>query len=226
VKSQSSGFLDRIASLGGREYRYPLCVPPGYTEKTSWPLILFLHGSGERGEDGDLPTQVGLGAAIRRHEGLFPAVAVFPQLPAGENWRTAAMQRLALLALECTTKEFRVDPRRLYLTGISLGGTGVWALAAAHPGLFAALAPVCGRCPWAADTEIPQDLGNIPAWIFHGAEDPVVPVENSRRMAHALQGGGAARYTEYPGEGHAIWDRAYGGEEFCTWLFAQRRKPP
>lgn len=212
--------------IGGRTYRYRIYVPSDYTADRPWPLILFLHGSGERGEDGQLPSRVGLGAAIRRHPERFSAVAVFPQLPPGENWQSMDMQRLALLPLERVREEFRIDPRRLYLTGISLGGTGTWALAAAYPGLFAALAPVCGRCPWPAEAEIPQSLASIPVWIFHGAEDPVVPVENSRRMAHALQGGGAVRYTEYTGEGHAIWDRAYGGEEFCTWLFAQRRKPP
>jgi len=118
VKSQSSGFLDRTATLEAHEYRYRVFVPRGYTAGRAWPLILFLHGAGERGEDGDLPTQVGLGAAIRRHEGLFPAVAVFPQLPAGENWRTAAMQRLALLTLECAREEFRARGRSGTLHGI------------------------------------------------------------------------------------------------------------
>jgi predicted peptidase len=240
-----TGFLDRTVGVDGNDYRYQVYVPRAYSEAERWPVILALHGSGERGGDGLLQTQVGLGGAIRRHAGRFPAVIVFPQAPmAAPGWHGIA-GRIALAALDAAQAEFSTDPARVYLTGLSMGGNGAWYLAYGDPGRFAALVVVCGftrdwRSPEqatyppiasGADADpdpfaaIARRIAHIPSWIFHGDADPVVPVLESRRMAAALEAAGAdVRYTELAGVGHNAWDPAYTLEELPAWLFAQRRR--
>jgi predicted peptidase len=154
-------------------------------------------------------------------------------------WQEPAMEAEALAALDRTTKEFNGDPDRVYLTGLSMGGYGTWALAAKYPDRFAAIAPVCGgiRRPvrpgvpaQAPDepgidpyAEAARKIGKIPTWIFHGGADPTVPVTESRKMAEALKAAGNdAKYTEYEGVGHNSWDKAYNEPDFPVWLLAQR----
>jgi predicted peptidase len=244
-----TGFLDRTVVVDGDEYRYQVYVPRGYSPSERWPVILALHGSGERGSDGLLQTQVGLGGAIRRHAGRFPAIVVFPQAPAGVPGWHGVGGRVALAALDAAEAEFSIDPSRVYLTGLSMGGHGSWYLAYNDPHRFAALVVVCGftrdwRNPerttyppivtgadGVTDAEagpfaaIAQRIGHIPTWIFHGDDDPVVPVDESRRMAAALSAVGAdVRYTELEGVGHNAWDPAYTLEELAGWLFRQQRR--
>jgi predicted peptidase len=240
AQSVTTGFLDRLATVEGKGFLYQVYVPAQYSQATSWPVILFLHGSGERGSEGLLQTTVGLGPAIRRDGARFPALVVFPQAPAGAAWAGATAE-MAMTALRQTLKEFHGDPDRVYLTGLSLGGRGTWYLAYRHPGVFAAVAPVCG---WVVDPPQfkdgdpvvpPQDgaplqalarrLGTTPVWIFHGEMDSLVPVEASRKPAATLRDLGAdVQYTEFLGLGHNCWDAAYGSRAFLEWLFAQRRK--
>jgi predicted peptidase len=148
------------------------------------------------------------------------------------------METQALKALEQSLKEFNGDAQRVYLTGISMGGYGSWHLAARHPQKFAAIAPICGGVvppptfpfPQAAAAHVPtekpyetiaQQIGKTPVWIFHGDADPVIPVEESRQMAAALEKfGGAVKYTEYEGVNHNSWDRAYAEPEFVAWLLS------
>jgi predicted peptidase len=234
-----TGFLDRTVTQAALSYPYQVFVPTGYTTARAWPVILFLHGAGERGSDGSLQTTVGLGPAIRRDRSRFPALIVMPQLPKDSQW-VGAPAEAALAALRRTMGEFRVDSSRVYLTGISMGGHGSWYLAFRHPELFAAVAPICG---WVTERPelpgsvpvVPPDSGpplaalarrlrRTPIWIFHGEMDQVVPVTASREAAAALRaGGGNARYTELLGLGHNAWDAAYGSRAFTDWLFAQRR---
>ncbi len=238
-----TGFLDRSVVVAGHAYRYQVFVPASYAPPQRLPVILFLHGSGEAGVDGLLQTQVGLGAAIRRTPSRYPAIVVFPQAPTDSLWVGGPAQ-MALAALDQTMQEFQTDPARVYLTGLSLGGNGVWYLGYRYPSRFAALVPIAG---WVSDTvfrelkgfetAVPADSGppfdalarqlkRVPIWIFHGEEDPVVPVEESRRAAAALQAaGGAVQYTELPGVEHNAWDPAYSSTKFVAWLFAQRRTP-
>ncbi len=237
----ATGFLDRTLTQDGRAHRYQVYVPPDFTPDRTWPVILFLHGSGERGDDGLRQTQVGLPAAIRWSRDRFAAIVVMPQLPAGCTW-TGDMAEMALATLEAAVAEFHGDADRLYLTGLSLGGYGTWLLAAEHPGKFAAVAPVCGGVvppPGGATSvvqlpatvgladpyaETARLVGATPTWIFHGADDTVIPVSESRRMAAALRAAGnEAHFTEYPGVGHGAWDPAYGDQDFWAWLFAQNR---
>lgn len=233
-----TGFLNRVASVGGREYRYQVFVPAEYSSRTEWPVILFLHGAGERGSDGILQTTTGLAPAIRRDPRRFPAIVVFPQVPSDSAWAGGPADA-AMLALRQTMAEYRIDVDRVYLTGLSMGGRGSWYLAYRNPTLFAAVAPICGwitQTPRLTNTPVvPADSGspfpalarqlrNVPIWIFHGEMDRVVPVIGSREPAAALRDAGSnARYTEYLGTDHNSWDATYASREFVEWLFSQRK---
>src|SRR5258708_23958128 len=138
-----TGFLDRTVSVSGTEYRYQVFVPANFTQKKTWPVVLFLHGSGERGDDGLIQTDVGIGHAIRLSNSRLPFIVVMPQCRKEKIWGDSAMQAQALAALDATIKEFHGDRNRVYLTGLSMGGDGTWEIAATHPGRFAALIPIC-----------------------------------------------------------------------------------
>jgi predicted peptidase len=240
AQTRETGFLDRRASVAGRSYRYQVFVPAAYTPAQRWPVILFLHGAGERGDDGLLQTQVGLGAALRQNAARFPALIVFPQAPAESLW-TGVPAQVAIAALDEISREFQTDSDRVYLTGLSMGGNGAWYLAYRYPSRFAALVPICGFVtpfgPWARPFTpvVPGDSGapfdalarqvrRVPTWIVHGEVDNVVPVEQSRQAAAALKAAGASvQYVEVPGTGHNSWDAAYGSPSLIRWLFAQRR---
>jgi predicted peptidase len=239
ARRHETGFLDRIVAVNGVEYRYQVFVPRNWGPKVKWPVILFLHGYGEEGEDGLLPTDVGIAAAIRNHVDRFPFVVVIPQCRKNDWWTNVPMEAEALKALDQTMKEFKGDPQRVYLTGLSMGGYGTWALGAQYASKFAALAPVCGGIrlppgddmPNAHNTDdsadpyaaVAQKIGKTPVWVFHGGSDPVVPVQESRQMVEALKAaGGNVRYTEYSGVGHNSWGKAYDEADLFAWLLAQR----
>jgi len=235
-----TGFLDRTVTVAGRSYHYQVYVPADYQMKSSWPAILFLHGAGERGDDGLLQTNVGLGPAIRQNPSRYPAIVVFPQAPRDSQW-VGAPADMAVAALTQTMREFHVDPSRVYLTGLSMGGHGTWYVAYRHPELFAAVVPICG---WVRDfpqfrgsvpvvagdsaavmQSLVQRLAKVPIWIFHGEIDQVVPVNGSREPAAALKAAsGDVRYAELLGLNHNSWDATYASEEFTRWLFAQQRR--
>lgn len=232
-----TGFLDRSISLDKAEYVYQVYVPRAYQPSEEWPVILFLHGAGERGNDGLFQTQVGLGSAIREHPEGWPAIVVFPQAPEETTWQ-GTPGRVAMAALDATLQEYRVDESRVYLTGLSLGGNGTWYLGYHHADRFAALVVICGFVDAfpgfprfipesSADpySTLAARVANIPVWIVHGDADDVVPVAESRRMAAALEEAGAdARYEELSGVDHFAWDPAYASEELVAWLFSQRRQ--
>jgi predicted peptidase len=241
--SGQTGFLDRTLAFEGNEIPYVVYVPRDYDAARAWPAILFMHGAGERGDDGLVQTEVGLAGAIRRNPERWPAIVVFPQAPLNRQW-AGDVERAALAALDAAAREFRVDPDRVYLTGLSLGGAGTWSLAAQHPGRFAAVVPVCGWIvPMEGRPEYARDiresgfdpaepygsaariLRGVPIWIWHGTDDLAVPVTESRAMKAALDAaGGNARFSELKGVGHNAWDPAYRSEELSRWLLAQRRR--
>jgi len=236
---RQTGFLNRTVTINQTTYRYQVYLPANFTTKQKWPVILFLHGAGERGDDGIFQTQVGLGAAIRQHPERFPCIVVFPQCRRNRVWY-GEMEQQALQALDESIKKFNGDPQRVYLTGLSMGGYGTFYIASRHPGKFAALASICGGVvppptfPFPPDaaakipTEQPyatiaQRLGKTPVWIFHGDADDVIPVTESRQMAEALRTlGGNVKYTEYAGVTHNSWDRVYAEPEFISWLLSNR----
>lgn len=232
--ARETGFLDRSITVGGENYLYQVYVPRAPPKGTRLPIILALHGSGERGSDGMLQTEVGLGGAVRRFASRWPAIIVFPQARPDTGWqgRSAAM---ALAALDREARAFRTDPHRVYLTGLSLGGNGVWYLAYHHPERFAAIVPVCGFvtargplpqiAPSGADPygAVAKRIARVPAWIIHGDADGTVPVEESRRMATVLRAAGAAvHYNELAGVDHASWAPGYADPALAEWLFRQR----
>jgi predicted peptidase len=240
MRPRETGFLIRTVVVGGTTYPYSVYVPLGFDESKRWPVILFLHGSGERGMDGLRSTQIGVAAAIRANPERVPAVVVFPQAPADSRWLGEPADA-AMAALEKSIIEFHGDRTRLYLTGLSMGGYGTYHLALDHPNTWAALVVVCGGLlPHETTTAVQQSpltmsasdpygftaraLRHIPIRLFHGDADPVIPVSESRRMGEALKLEGAdVQYVEFPGVGHNAWERAYGDEALWDWLFKQHR---
>ena len=235
----TGSFVERSIEVGATRHRYQVFVPSSAAGGRRPPVIVFLHGSGERGSDGSKQTTVGIGPYIRAHQDEFPAIVVFPQAPDETEWSSNG--DLVFATLDAATREFRGDLDRTYLTGLSMGGYGTWEMAMRAPGRFAALVPVCGglvhpRRPsmgvsgieGVADPykAVAGRLKDTPVWQFHGAKDDVVSPDYSRKMDAALQAAGAgdARLTIFPDANHNSWDPAYSQTpELWTWLFAQKR---
>lgn len=231
-------FVSRQLERDGIVHRYQVFLPSRRAGGERPALIMFLHGSGERGDDNRKQVEVGLGPVVRSRLDEFPAIVVFPQIHSDE----ADLERFgdtAFAILDAVQAEFGGDPQRVLLTGLSLGGYASFELALMQPGRFAAVVPICGGFdpPEArfvarrkalggvsSHDEAARKLRGIPFWVFHGAKDDVVSVENSRQMVDALKRAGAdVRYTEFPDTGHNAWDPAYATAELWPWLFAQRR---
>lgn len=225
--AEKTGFLDRtLKGADGVVAKYVVFVPHDYSPQRKSPVILFLHGAGETGADGKKQSQVGLGKAIRAREKSFPFIVVFPQAQKRESillytWypgRPEGDRALAMLA--ATQKEFSTDPERIYLSGLSMGGYGTWAMAEHFPKKWAAIAPVCGG----GDPSWAESIRHLPCWCFHGDKDASVPVAASRQMIDALKKAGATpKYDEYPGVGHNSWDKAYGTDGLYPWLLQHQR---
>ncbi len=189
---------------------YLLYLPENYAEQEKWPLVVFLHGSGERGSDLEKVKIHGppkLVAAGKK----FPFILVSPQCPANERWQTVVLDAL-LTDLE---KRLKVDSHRIYLTGLSMGGQGVWMWAARSPQRFAAIAPVCGR----SDRGAGKVLAKVPAWVFHGAKDTAVPLKQSEQIVSVIRKhGGDPKFTIYPEAGHDSWTETYNNPALYEWL--------
>jgi predicted peptidase len=196
---------------------YLLALPEGYDERPDerWPLLLFLHGAGERGSDVQRVAVHGPLKEIRNGRKL-PFVVVAPQCPEGQWWDAAALTAL----LDDLQNRYRIDPDRQYVTGLSMGGFGTWALAAANPTRFAAIAPICGGGNrWLAAAH-----ARVPAWVTHGDADAVVPLAASQDMVEALKrAGGQPRFDVIAGGGHDVWSDFYARADFYEWLLSHRR---
>jgi predicted peptidase len=231
----SGSFLEREIKHAGMTYRYQVFVPHGLDTSKPVPIVLFLHGSGEKGTDNRAQMTQGLPPWLKQHMD-FPAIVVIPQAAPDTSWRWSPAIDVALEVLKVSITEFHADPKRVYITGLSDGGYGTWKIAAENPQLFAGVVVVCGGITWKDDkgvewTAIPDapkdtntfawaagQLRHTPVWIFHGADDTTVPPEQSRRMYAELKKLGApVRYTEYPGVGHGSWERAYATEGLWPW---------
>jgi predicted peptidase len=242
--ARRSAFLERRVTVNQTEYKYRVWLPAHYTKLHHWPVVLYLHGSGERGDDDLRPLSSGLPAALERFGQRYKCVVVIPQCAYGHEWY-GDMEQLAMAALEQTIREFHGDRRRVYLTGISMGGSGAWYLAR-HRRRFAAVIPIAGpivrapndpfptdvppdiaRIAFAADpyATLASEIGPTPMWAFHGAADAVVPVSESRRMVTALQhGGGNVRYTEIASGRHDVWNAVYADANVVHWMLQQRMR--
>jgi predicted peptidase len=199
-------------------YPYLIQLPDDYAERPSWPLILFLHGSGERGDSLPKLNAQGLPKLIAAGK-KFPAIVVSPQCPENEDWKPAVLSSL----LDEVSAKYRIDPDQISVTGISMGGYGAWALALSFPDRFSALVPICGGgTPSEADK-----IRKLPIWVFHGEKDNAVSVELSLQMVKALrEAGGHPHLTLYADVGHNSWTPAYDTEVLYPWLLAQRRGAP
>jgi predicted peptidase len=216
------GFLHRThKDADGTEAKYVLFVPEDYCDARGYPLILFLHGSGQTGTDGEKQVTLGLGPAVRQREKSFPFFVLFPQSQK-RTWKADSDDgRRALDILAEVQKQYNIDGRRIYLTGLSMGGAGTWSLAVAHPELWAAIVPICGG----GDPDHAEALKDLPCRCFYGADDRREGLEQADATIAALRKAGAKpAYFVYPGVGHNCWDRAYGTDELYDWLLKQQRK--
>jgi predicted peptidase len=201
------------------DYRYLLSKPEGYEagKEKKWPLVVFLHGSGERGDDLEKVKVHGPPKLIAAGR-PFPAVIASLQCPKDELWNPHGVKAVT----DHLIKTERIDPARVYLTGLSMGGFGTWETAFEYPDTYAAIAPICGGAGvrWVQARRI----AHLPAWIFHGDKDGAVPVEFSHKIHDALKKTGApVKLTIYPGVGHDSWTATYENPEFWAWLFGQTR---
>ena len=206
--------FERIVRL-----RYLLSLPRGHETSTGkkWPLILYLHGANDRGDDLELVKARGIPKiATKRPD--FPFVVISPQCPDETTWWDHHPTLKALL--DEIVADYAVDASRIYLTGFSMGGYGTWDLAARYPELFAAIAPICGG----SFLDLACALKDVPVWAFHGAEDDVVKLEVGQRMVDALRAcGGNVRFTVYPGVGHDSWAQTYDDPELYEWFLQHTR---
>jgi acetyl esterase/lipase len=233
---QETGFLNRKIELHGATYHFQVYLPEDWRreEHKQWPIILFLHGRGERGSEGMWQTQIGLPQAVRDHPDRWPFIIVMPQCPLPNYWTDPEMLAMAMAALEQESAEFHADPERTYLTGLSLGGYGSWELARLYPRRWAAVAIAAGGVFWSYAPERWQEastlpgeyahaVGRTPVWLFHGTEDNVVTPRESELMFEAFKAaGGHIRLWLYQGLRHDCWTRAYDEPELPRWLLAHR----
>jgi predicted peptidase len=235
LTSKAQEFRKSIFVSGTDTLHYRLLYPSNYTPSKNYPLVLFLHGSGARGNDNEkqltnLPASL-MDSANRTE---YPSFLLVPQCPSNDVWvnfpdfpnsleatRTPTTAgRLALALVDDLSKKINIDSRRLYITGYSMGGEGTFDLISRRPDLFAAAIPICP----VADTSKANNIRHIPIWIFHGDNDKVNDVIYSRLMSAALKQAGAnVKYTEYSGIGHSCWNKAYSEPGLWAWLFNQRQ---
>lgn len=225
-----------IFTTDGKTLNYRVLKPAKIEEGKKVPLVLFLHGAGERGADND--KQLVHGSSLftqQANRAKFPAYVIFPQCPEGKAWvevpwgdkkphtmpkEPSEPMKLTKQMLDAFIKDHAVDPSRVYVMGLSMGGFGAWDFIARHPGFVAAAAPICGG----ADDTTAATIKHIPVWAFHGADDTVVHPIRSQSITAALKKvDGRIRYTEYPKVGHNSWSPAFAEAELLPWMFAQKR---
>ena len=196
---------------------YLLFLPEGYSNDSDkkWPLMLFLHGAGERGSDVNKVKVHGPPKIVQTKKD-FPFIVVSPQCPANSWWKPYELTAL----LDQIQKDYKVDPDRVYLTGLSMGGFGTWELASQNPQRFAAIAPICGG----GNPATARRMRDLPIWVFHGDADRTVPVAMSDEMVAALKkAGNDVKYTRYEGVDHDSWTKTYANEELYTWMLSHKR---
>ena len=211
-------FRREIKKVVSMQYQLFLPSKYGADRAARWPLMLFLHGAGERGNDVEAVRKHGPPKLVARRK-AFPFIVVSPQCRADERWRADELTAL----LDDVVARYRVDQERVYVTGLSMGGYGTWELAGATPERFAAIAPVCGGGRRQDARRIAQD--RLPTWAFHGARDRTVPLEESQRMVDMMgHFGFEAKLTVYPRAGHDSWTEAYNTPGLYKWLLSHRRR--
>jgi predicted peptidase len=243
MSAENAPAADALDHFSARTYKnekqavllYRLMQPEGYQAEKKYPLVIFLHGAGERGNDNFAQLKHGMrDFASDENRKKYPAFVIAPQCPTNQKWvdvdwskdsstmpkEPAPSMQLTLELIAALQKEFSIDASRIYITGLSMGGYGSWDALQRHPEIFAAGAPICGG----GDPAHAVKFKNVPVWAFHGDQDTAVKVNRSREMIAALKAAGATpKYTEYPGVGHDSWSATYKNPEFYTWLFEQQK---
>lgn len=216
-----TGFLNRVYHDDAGEHKYVVFVPQNYTPEQQWPVILFLHGAGERGTDGLRQTMVGLGPAVKLRQKTFPFLVVFPQCEdigsrALNGWQAGSPNgKRARQILNAVEKDYNVDAKHRILTGWSMGGYGTWSIAKATPKHWSSVVPIAGG----GEPKSLSGLSKVPIWAFHGVHDRAVLSRESRRMVNALKKtGGNPRYTEIPKIGHDVWKDVYDNDLLYEWM--------
>ena len=222
----------------GKTLPYQIHKPQGYDAGKKYPLVVFLHGSGERGSDNRQQLKHGSAVFVTKEaQAQFPCFVIFPQCPADSSWAWLNLKgkekkaevaeqptepaRLVMELIAKLEKENSIDPARIYLGGLSMGGYGTWDLLARYPKRFAAALPICGG----GDPSKAATIKNVPIWAFHSSNDPTVPVGRSQEMIKALRDiGGNPKYSEYDHGGHFSWLIAFAEPDFLPWIFAQKNK--
>ncbi len=198
---------------------YLLYLPKDYDKEkeTKFPLVLFLHGSGERGSNVRDVEKHGPPKLVAQGK-EFPFILISPQCPKTGWWEPVVLKGL----LDDVQAKYRVDPDRIYLTGLSMGGYGTWDMTSRYPDLFAAIAPICGG----GDPGRVKRMAKVPVWAFHGEDDPTVPIKRSEEMIEAVKkaGGTDVQFTRYPNTGHDSWVQAYNDPKLYEWLLSHKRK--
>jgi predicted peptidase len=225
-----------FASESGKVLKYRLLKPLGYNPNKSYPLVIFLHGAGERGADNLAQLKHGMADFCKQsRREKNPCYVIAPQCPTGEKWAdidwsaqgaikmpaaASDSMKLTLAVVDAMLEDAAIDKNRIYITGLSMGGYGTWDAIARRPQFFAAAVPICGG----GDPTTAETIKALPIWCFHGDQDQAVAVEKSRIIINAIKAAdGSPLYTEYPGVGHDSWTQTYSNDEMYAWLFAQRR---
>jgi len=224
----SGALLVREVRLDGQAHRFAVWRPPGHETLASWPAIVFLHGSGESGDDPMAPTRVGLGPVLIAHPERWPFVVVFPQKPS-EQHEWEEHEDLVRAALAAAVREFRVDPERVALVGMSQGGHGAWVLGARDSSRWRALVAVCG---YGRARTIARRVASLPVWAFHGLRDDLVDPRDTRDIVDAVRRArrdrgldpGEVRITLFPDANHNSWDPAFAEPDLPGWLVAHTGK--
>ena len=239
-------FRKQVFRKGKDSLNYRIMYPSKYDVNKKYPVILFLHGAGERGSDNQ--KQLSHGAKLfadSANRAKYPAFVIFPQCPESDFWAKIEREQapgtdtlggfhfisdgnigkslgLAVNLIDSFAKTPQVNTKKIYLGGLSMGGMGTFELLWRKPGFFAAGFPMCGG---GDPAKVNIYAKNFPIWVFHGSNDPIVPVSNSRLMVNALKNAGAnVTYSAYPGVGHNSWDNAFAEPQLLDWIFAQERK--
>lgn len=236
LSAQRQYFEKHTFNAGGHQIPYRLELPQNYNpdDTIKYPLILFLHGAGERGSDNEMQlTHIDVVFGSEDFRQNYPCFVLLPQCPEGERWvdvdwglishtipQTMTVSlKLTMALLLRTIHQYNIDTTRIYVTGLSMGGFGTWDIIARFPKIFAAAIPICGG----ADENTADKIVDIPIWAFHGAKDKVVTVDRTRNMIAAIGAlGGNPKYTEFPNLGHLCWNAAYATTGLWDWLFSQK----
>ncbi|SHH02632.1 carboxylesterase family protein [Flagellimonas flava] len=237
----SSPYQKKVFVKDGKSLPYRLLLPKDYDANKKYPLLLFLHGSGERGNDNEAQLVHGSSLFLKEEvRDSYEAIVVFPQCAAGSSWAkidvegdfpnrefiyyenaepTADMLLLEGL-LKHLRKNYKLDKKRWYVGGLSMGGMGTFELVRRNPKMFAAAFPICGG----ANPKISKKLTKLDWWVFHGDDDQVVPEKYSAQMVKAMEDLGVnIKYSIYPGVGHNSWDNAFAEPELLSWVFSKSK---